>query len=1002
MNSSDEYSGDRPRYVPVSTYRLQIYRDFPLTSAARIIPYLARLGVGACYTSPYFTAAPGSTHGYDVADHNEINPEVGGAEAHTAFIEAIAAHAMGHVVDFVPNHMGIGTGNNARWNDLLENGPSSPAAIFFDVDWSPVKAELHAKLLVPILGDQYGQVLERGELQLALHDGLLVLRYFEQTLPINSREAPRVYSVAVDAAAAAVGADSPHLNEFLSIITSLQNLASYTETDPARIAERQREKEVARIRLMRLCDEAPAIREAIEAAIRRFNGTPGNAASFDDLHNMLEAQAYRLAYWRTASHEINYRRFFDINTLAGLRVENQEVFDATHQLLATLIRERKVQGVRIDHPDGLFDPARYFVMLQQLATNAWGIEPAPSPQGKPPWRPLYVVAEKILSAAERLPGSWAVHGTTGYNYLNDLNGLFVDAAQARRARRVYTKLTGHAEPFDDVLYAAKRLIVSTAMASELNVLAHMLDRIGENNRKSRDFTLDALRDAITEVVACFPVYRTYVDELGWRVEDRAVVARAVAHARRRNPAMESSIFDFFREVLLPRDPNDEPVPPGQERRGGYPPADEAEARERLRFAMKFQQYTGPVQAKGLEDTAFYRYNVLLSVNEVGGDPSRFGRSPETFHEANADRAAEWPFEMLSTATHDTKVGEDVRARINVISEMPDDWSRHVSRWMRLNRTHRSIVDGEPAPDRADEYRFYQALVGVWPADLPDTTTEAPADLIERLCEYMLKAAREAKVHTSWLTTNQPYEDALVRFVRRTLSGPGGARLLSVLLPFQARIAAMGMVNSLAQVTLKLGSPGVPDFYQGTELWELSLVDPDNRRPVDFDSRARLLDDVDALLAMAPEERAATVAAWVRDWKDARIKLLVTACGLRLRRGLPQVFCGGAYLPLATEVTVPAGAVAFARTARRADGKTDAVLFAAPRLCHALADARSAAPLGGDVWKTSRIMLPRALADRTFRHEVTGSEIRPTRTGDSAWIFLGEAFHEVPVAILRAV
>ena len=342
-----------------------------------------------------------------------------------------------------------------------------------------------------------------------------------------------------------------------------------------------------------------------------------------------------------------------------------------------------------------------------------------------------------------------------------------------------------------------------------------------------------------------------------------------------------------------------------------------------------------MQAKGLEDTAFYRYNVLLSLNEVGGDPSRFGRSVEEFHDANAARAATWPFEMLATATHDTKLGEDVRARIDVLSEFPDEWSRQVSRWMRINKAYRTIVDGEPAPDRADEYRFYQALIGVWPPDVPEDATQAPAGLVDRLCEYMLKAVREAKVHTSWLTSNRTYEDALVQFVRRALSGPGSGRLLSALLPFQARVASLGMVNSLAQTTLKLGSPGVPDIYQGTELWDLSLVDPDNRRPVDFAHRTRLLDDVDALLAREPGERAAVVSQWLHRWQDGRIKLLVTAAGLRLRKELPHVFPGGSYLPLVTEITVPAAAVAFARAADGPNGTTDAVIFAAPRLCHAL-------------------------------------------------------------------
>jgi (1->4)-alpha-D-glucan 1-alpha-D-glucosylmutase len=983
---------DIPIYVPSSTYRLQIYHAFPLTAARDIVPYLARLGIAACYTSPYFTASPGSTHGYDVCNHNEINPEVGGPDAHAGFTSALAEHGMGHIVDFVPNHMGIGTGTNAWWNDVLENGPSATAATFFDIDWRPVKEELHAKLLLPILGDQYGQVLGRGELQLSFNGSTLVLRYFDQELPINPRRAARVYGAAAEPLRAALGEGDPHLDEFLSIVMSLENLPPHSETDPDRKAERQREKAVARARLERLVAEEPRVGEAIQQAVKKFNGVPGDNASFDALHELLEAQAYRLSYWRTASHEINYRRFFDINTLAGIRVEHQEVFDATHRLLGEMIRAGTVNAVRIDHPDGLFNPARYFVMLQELAARSLGISTASN------GRPLYVVAEKILSAGERLPRGWAVHGTTGYNFLNDLNGIFIDASQARRTRRVYAKLTGDNEPFDDVLYASKRLIMTTAMASELNVLAHMLDRIGESNRKSRDFTLESLRDVITEVVACFPVYRTYVDERGWTAEDRAVVARAIARARRRNPAMESTLFDFFREVVLPRDVEDkEHTPPGEERRVGYPPADEQEARARLRFAMKLQQYTGPVQAKGLEDTAFYRYNVLLSINEVGGDPSRFGRSVEEFHEANAVRASDWPFEMLATATHDTKLGEDVRARINVLSEIPDEWGREVSKWMRVNKPHRTLVDGEPAPDRVGEYRFYQALVGVWPVDVPPTATEAPPTLIERLTGYMTKAAKEAKVHTSWLTPNEPYEAALRKFVERALSGPAGARLLAGFLPFQQKIAALGMINSIAQTALKIGGPGVPDFYQGTDLWDLSLVDPDNRRPVDFRLRERLLDDVDALLAKDPAERQRDLAGWLRNWRDGRVKLLVTAAGLRLRRDNPHLFLSGAYLPLATEVSVPAGAVAFARTA--AD---DAALFVAPRLCARIVNHERPVPLGGDPWKTSRLLLPAGLRDRVFRNVMTGAEIRPTRAADSAFIFLGEAFETLPAAILKAI
>ncbi len=991
---------ERPIYVPTSTYRLQIYHGFPLTAARDVIPYLSRLGVDACYTSPYFTAAPGSTHGYDVANHNEINPEVGGMAAHDEFTAALRDHEMRHIVDFVPNHMGVGTGSNAWWNDVLENGPSSPASAFFDIDWRPVKAELLAKLLLPILGDQYGRVLERGELKLAFTGSALVLRYFDQELPVNARQGARVYAAAAERLKASPGEEAPFLNEFLSIVSSLQNLPPYTTRDPDRITELYREKEVARTRLERLVADAPVVREAIEAAITNLNGIPGQNSTFDALHDLLEAQPYRLAYWRTASHEINYRRFFDINTLVGICVEQEAVFAATHQLLAQLIAERKVQAVRIDHPDGLFDPAKYFAMLQQLATRALGLDPSTHEDVRV-HRPLYVVAEKILSGPERLPSGWAVHGTTGYNFLNDLNGLFIDAAEARRMRRIYGKLTGHTEAFDDVLYASKRLIMNTAMASELNVLAHSLERIGEGNRRSRDFTLESLRDAITALVACFPVYRTYVDEQGWAAADRAVVARAIARARRRNPAMESSLFDFLREVVLPRDVHDDKGEPtsGMERRGGYPPADEWEARERLRFSMKLQQYTGPVQAKGLEDTAFYRYNVLLSLNEVGGDPSRFGRSVEEFHEANRQRANAWPFEMLATATHDTKLGEDVRARLNVLSEAPDEWGREVSKWMRLARAQRSLVDGEPAPDRVDEYRFYQAVVGVWPTDLPSDVKAAPDDLVARLSEYMIKSVKEAKVHTSWLTPNEPYEEALRAFVARVLTGPTGARMLPAILPFQRKVARLGMINSLAQVTLKIGSPGVPDFYQGTDLWDLSLVDPDNRRAVDFKRRACALKEVEGLLASEPEARSAMLPAWLEHWTDGRIKMLVTAAGLRLRRDRPDVFLGGRYLPLPTEISVPGGAVAFARLSVQDDA---AVLFAAPRLCSQLITPPQQLPLGGDCWKTSRIMLPADLRDREFRDELTGAQIRPTRAGDDAWIFIGEAFQTLPVAMLTAI
>jgi (1->4)-alpha-D-glucan 1-alpha-D-glucosylmutase len=982
-------------YVPLSTYRLQLHPGFTFDAATDLAPYLSQLGIGACYTSPYFAANPGSTHGYDICNHNKINPELGGPEAHARFVARLKELGQGHVVDFVPNHMGIATTTNLWWRDVLENGPGSPGARFFDVDWAPVKTALNSKLLLPILGDQYGRVLERGELVLQHADGQLVVRYANHELPINPKLAPLVLRRAAGPLTDELGAESTQLHEFLSILTSLQNLPEPSgatgepEALSSLVNERQREKEVARARLSRLAAECPAVGEQIDAAVREVNGEAGRPDSFDALHELLEAQSYRLSYWRTASYEINYRRFFDVNELAGLRVEDPQVFAATHELLGRLLKAGSVQAVRIDHPDGLFDPAGYFDMLQELGGGD-----------------LYVLAEKILSSGEALPARWAVAGTTGYDFLAVLNGIFIDGDKARRMRRAYAKLTGQADSFDQIRYESKRLIMATAMASELNVLAHALSRIAEGNRRSRDFTLNSLRDTLTEVVACFPAYRTYVDEEGWTTADRAVVDRAIVRARRRNPAMEGSLFDFFREVVMPRSPESAaggttaPQLRSTDRRAGYPPADAVEASARLHFTMKFQQYTGPVQAKGVEDTACFRFNLLLSLTEVGSDVERYGRGVEEFHEANAERLRQHRFAMLATATHDTKLGEDTRARINVLSEIPDEWSREVTRWMRMNRVHRTLVDGEPAPDRNDEYRFYQALLGVWPFEPggaePNSDAGRLDDVGARVRAYMLKAVKEAKLHTSWLTPNEDYEQAVARFVDRVLGDPGARKFLPAFRPFARRVARAGMINGLAQVALKIGSPGVPDFYQGTELWDLSLVDPDNRRPVDFDLRRRLLCTIDALLERPAHERAEGVAGLMTHWEDGRPKMLVTTTGLRLRREWPDLFLSGRYVPLVTDVTVPAGIVAFARLL---DDR--AALFIAPRLAAPLIDDTGRLPLGGDTWKTSRIILPFELHGRLFRHRITGVEVRPVAAAGEEWIFAGQIFDTTPIGILTS-
>jgi (1->4)-alpha-D-glucan 1-alpha-D-glucosylmutase len=982
-----------PSRTPVSTYRIQLGSALPFAAAREIVPYLAELGVTDCYCSPFLLAATGSQHGYDICSHDQLNPDLGTEADYDSFCEALRSHGLGQILDVVPNHMGIDPAANVWWRDVLENGPSSPYADFFDIDWEPAKAELKGKLLLPTLGDQYGVVLERGELRLALKDGAVVLRYHDRELPLNPRQSPRILRPWLAQFVAEHGEDHPEVRELLSVVTALQNLPPYTARTASLVAERRREKEIARERMARLLETSAIVGRFVEDCLARANGTPGEPGSFGPLHDLLEAQAYRLASWRTAFDEINYRRFFDINDLAGLRIEEPRVFELSHRLVLRLVGERKVTGIRVDHPDGLFDPAGYFVRLEEAAGRALtgeGPDEGLDAEGVAgiPNRPLYVVAEKILSAGERLRPEWALHGTTGYDFLNDLNGLFIEASNVRRLRRIYGRLTGRGEAFSHVAYEAKKLIMLTSMASELNVLAHALNRISEASWRSRDFTLNSLRKALMEVIACFPVYRTYVAPAGSTAEDRAAVDTAIGRARRRNPAMEPTILGFLRDVLLPDDA-----------RGA---ASLPEGPERFAFAMKFQQYSGPVHAKGVEDTAFYRQAVLLSLNEVGGHPERPGVSPEEFHAANARRRAEWPLTMLATSTHDTKRGEDARARLNVLSEMPEAWRAAVSAWMRVNAANRTRIEGEPAPDRHDEYLLYQALLGAWPAE-PATTPipdRLPEDLQARIAGYLTKASKEAKIHTSWINPDEAYDRALLDFVRRSLGGPTAPRFLASFVPFARELARLGAVNALAQLVLKLAAPGVPDIYQGGELWNLSLVDPDNRRPVDFalcrELLAGLRPTLDALEAgdaggdEAPADvRDVLLPALLASWHDARIKLLVTARGLRLRRRDPVLFLRGDYVPLLADELGARHVVAFAR--RRQE---DVLIVAAPRWVSQMSDA-APFPLGVRCWKSSRLLLPAQWRLASLRNLLTGERVIVHVNGGTPWAALGELFRTIP-------
>lgn len=957
--------------IPTSTYRLQLGPHLTFAGARALLPYLASLGAGGCYLSPVLAARPGSTHGYDVVDYTRLNPELGTREEFEALACDAAARGLDLVLDFVPNHMAVDPAANPRWRDVLENGPSALSAEWFDIDWQPVTGPLHDQVLLPILGDQYGAVLERGELRIAREGGTLVLRYFEHALPINPRRIPLALQDAAEALRADPGPDDPDVRELLSVLTSFANLPASTERGMARREERRRETAVACERLAHLVDRAPGIAAALDQAIASLNGVAGQPASFDALHALLEQQPYRLAYWRTAFDEINYRRFFDINELGAVRMEDPQVFEEAHRLVLEFVRDGLVTGLRLDHPDGLNDPAAYFAALQEAAGRARGVaDPLP----------LFIVAEKIVSPGEHFPHDWPIHGGTGYRFLNTVNGLLVDRAGLHKLERLWQRLAGVTKSFDEIAYESRRLIAQSAMASEMNLLAHALERLAKRDRRSRDFTLNSLRKVLREVVASFPVYRTYVSPRGVSQTDRDVVAAALEEARRRSPVMEPSIFLFVGRVLLGQD-------------GEGRPDEEA-----LAFAARFQQITGPVQAKGLEDTAFYRYVPLLSVNEVGSHPASPAVSAAEFHEVTAERARRWPATMLALSTHDTKRSADVRARLAVLTELPDEWRRTVTAWMRLNARLRLPLAGRPGPDRVDEYHYYQALVGIWPAEPADAPIpdNAPPGMEARVADYMVKAIREAKVRSSWLRPDEAYEQDVRTFIGDTLSGGGARAFLRRFVPFARAVAELGAANALAQLVLQIGSPGVPDIYQGAEGWQLQLVDPDNRGPVDFAAHRAALDALDPWIQRAADggggegddEVADHVRELARAWPDGRVKLWVMAAALRHRQRHPDVWLEGEYLPLAP-APVDAPVVAFAR---RAGGRT--VVVVAARHVARLADGRWPT---GPAWGERRLALPDHGLGSVWRDVFTGRRLSVTGEGR---VRLADVCAVLPVAWLE--
>ena len=840
--------------IPRATYRLQLHQGFGFGEVAQRAPFLQRLGISHAYLSPYFKARAGSTHGYDIFDHRQLNPELGDDAAFAHMCQTLRQHALGQILDFVPNHMGVGGADNPLWLDVLEWGADAAHAGWFDIDWDPERRYLHNKILVPVLGDQYGIELERGMLQLqfdASEGSFAVWAYGTHKLPISPPHYARI-----------LGDGQLQLEQLADAFAWLPN---WRQQMPQRAAE-------FKVQLAVLVAERADVREALRFALSRFEGRPGDGGSWRELDELIQQQHWRVAHFRVAADDINYRRFFNINDLAGLRTEVVEVFEHVHHRMLRLVRDGALDGLRIDHIDGMFDPKAYLRRLQRRLT------------ARRSGRHFYLVVEKILTPHERLRADWPVDGTTGYDFLNQVLGVLIDASAASDFSNCYAEFTGERRSFADIARACKLHIMDNEMASELNVLARDMARLARQNPRTADFTRDLLRRAIKELIACFPVYRTYIDSNGQLDEaDRRYLSWAMAQARRNETEIDPSAFNFLEQVLT-----------GdllQHPRSGF------SRQSLLRCAMRLQQYSGPVVAKGLEDTAFYRYNRFIALNEVGGDPERFGGTVAAFHKANLQRAQHWPHAMLATSTHDTKRGEDCRARLAALSEYAEEWTRQLPVWTRILRGPPSSAESELRPDRNDEYLLYQLLAGTWPCELLQLETpddERLRPYAERIRQTMLKSMREARVHTGWAFPNAEYEEAMMTLVDAALTGARAVAFFAAFLPFTRRLAASGAHNSLIQTVLKLTAPGVPDIYNGSELWDLSMVDPDNRRDVDYALRWRMLDQLEGALAA---DRGACMRQLWHDWCDGRIKLATITTLLHHRQAFPELYAEGDYQPL---------------------------------------------------------------------------------------------------------
>jgi (1->4)-alpha-D-glucan 1-alpha-D-glucosylmutase len=948
-----------PPRIPLSTYRLQFSKEFGFAHATRLLDYLSELGVTDLYASPILASRKGSEHGYDVADPTRIDPEIGSEQEFETLLSELAKRGMGLLLDIVPNHMAASC-ENRWWMDVLENGRDSAFASYFDIDWNPPSRNLNGKVLLPILGKPFGEALDRRELQLIFERGKFFVRYFEWILPVAPETYHQILGLRSNSLERALGKETPEFQELSGIIAGFAALAQKGHADGPN--DTRPKLDAMRERLGVLASERPEVAAVIESNLKELNGAPGNPASFVLLERLLNQQPYLLAYWQDPNEGINYRRFFTISDLVGVRVEDPIVFEATHdhifRIVAKGLGQNLRMGLRIDHIDGLRDPLGYLTRLQQRLSETQA-SAAPCP---------YLIVEKILGRGEELPEDWPISGTTGYEYLNCANGIFVDRNGAEEMETIYAKFVGRKMNFADVVYEKKKLVMNSLLRVEVRGLARQLAEVAAKDRYARSISRLELIDALIEVTACMPVYRTYVRSLDMPPAAKATIEVALRGAQERRPQLTQACVDFLRDVLTLANP---------------PHIGPEQREERLAFVMRWQQFTGPIVAKGFEDTALYVCYPLCSLNDVGGNPEpTLAASREEFYEFVRERQHRWPHTLNATATHDTKRSEDLRARVNVLSEIPEEWGARIGAWAKENARHKQTINGVDVPDANEEYLIYQTLLGILPTDAAD----APS-ITKRLQEYTAKALREAKVHTRWIETNEAYEGAVTRFVERILSREAAPDFLRDFEQFQRKVAWCGMINGLGQSLLKIVCPGTPDFYQGSEMWDLRLVDPDNRRPVDFTQRCKAVHGL-------PRDGANPDSAFelLRDWPDGRIKIDVIRAALRCRLQYPQLYAEGDFLPIVAQGAQSENVISILR-----HHEGNCVLAVIPRwLARTYTQEERLPP--ADFWRDTTLLVPEFSPQR-WMNALTGEDVESQITGKSRSLRVSDVLKRFPVALL---